>query len=1119
MTFSSRKKILLVEDQALIAAAQKVELEQLGYEVVITHTGANAVDMAKVDSGIDLILMDIDLGKGIDGTEAARQILLHHEYPIVFLSNHTEPAIVQKTETITSYGYVVKNSGITVLDASIKMAFKLHKANCELQERERRFEALFTKSQSVLLLIDPKNGLIRDANPSACQFYGYAKEKLVTMRIQEINSLPPEEVFSKFNQALQGKAKHFEFRHRLANNEIRDVSVYTGPIDIGDEQLVYSTIHDITEKQEAERALTKEQQRLALIYNSASNLMALIREEANGEFRLISFNQTYWQTVHAAYPELSRAQLEEIPIKQLGVLCRWPPSVMENSIANYLSALETGKPIKALDIIPTPDGEVFLEETFTPVFDQQHRHILYSAENITERKRIELALKASEESLALTLQSIGDAVIATDRDGKVTRLNPTAERLTGWDSTAAQNQKLSQVFKIINAKTRQSIEDPVAKVLKEGKIVGLANDTLLLSKSGREYQIADSAAPIKDVDGDIKGVVLVFRDVTEEYKMREELKQERERLHKAQKMAGLGYWHWDAITGAVETSEEISYHMRLDLQAFKAQIVRLMKLEPLASNALQIGEGIERSLRTGQLGEFEYQFPQVDGGEGFFLITFKGVHNETGAVIAVEGTLTDITKQKQIEQTLQENQSYIKTVLDNLPVGIAVNTDDVPVTASYINENFCRFYRTTPEAVANPDAFWGAVYEDEVFREEIKERVLTDMRSGNPAAMRWENIPITRQGEKTTYITAMNIPIPEKRLMISTVWDVTAQKNLEEELRSSRNFNEALLNSLPEMIYIYDIQEKRNLYSNSRIVNLLGFSADEIQRMGQRMLEELMHPEDFKNYLSTIVPRYQTLADKETFEHDFRFQHKNGQWLWLHVKESVFERTPQGTAKQIFGLVEDITERRKKDDEINRLLREKELLLKEVHHRVKNNMNIIRGLLALQARSLKIPEAIPAFQDAQSRINSMQVLYDKLYLAENYRDTKVKQYLTSLSIEIKELLGGDLPVKIDFQIEDFSLDAKTIFSLGIIVNELLTNTMKHAFVGKDCGQIKISAQKHLKRVTFVYQDNGIGLPVCNQRPHSKGFGLSLIELIAGQLDARLTFETKDGIWVMLEFEV
>ncbi len=131
------------------------------------------------------------------------------------------------------------------------------------------------------------------------------------------------------------------------------------------------------------------------------------------------------------------------------------------------------------------------------------------------RRQAEQALYAQREWLRITLASIGDAVIATDIQGNVTFMNPVAEALTGWGQAAAVGQPLPTVFKIVNAQTRATAEDPVAKVLRAGAIVGLANHTDLIAREGKELPIDDSGAPIKDEAGNILGVVLIFRDITE----------------------------------------------------------------------------------------------------------------------------------------------------------------------------------------------------------------------------------------------------------------------------------------------------------------------------------------------------------------------------------------------------------------------------------------------------------------------------------------------------------------------------------------------------------------------------------------------------------------------------
>jgi len=152
----------------------------------------------------------------------------------------------------------------------------------------------------------------------------------------------------------------------------------------------------------------------------------------------------------------------------------------------------------------------------------------------------------------------------------------------------------------------------------------------------------------------------------------------------------------------------------------------------------------------------------------------------------------EIEERRRAEALITEKEAFIRSIMDNLPIGIAVNSVDPEVTFTYLNDNFFRFYRTTPQALGAPDAFWEAVYEDPEFREALRKRVLADCASHDPARMSWADIPITRAGEETTYITARNIPIADKSLTISTVWDVTEQKRAEAALTAANRRLEAL---------------------------------------------------------------------------------------------------------------------------------------------------------------------------------------------------------------------------------------------------------------------------------------------------------------------------------------
>jgi PAS domain S-box-containing protein len=184
--------------------------------------------------------------------------------------------------------------------------------------------------------------------------------------------------------------------------------------------------------------------------------------------------------------------------------------------------------------------------------------------------------------------------------------------------------------------------------------------------------------------------------------------------------------------------------------------------------------------------ESEFRIVRSDGEVRWIGHVCKPVFGADGIFQGRRGSNRDVTERKRAEEALRESASFIRTVMDNLPLGIAVNSVGPSVDFEYMNDNFPGFYRTTREALGEPDAFWDAVYEDPEFREEIRKRVLEDCASGDPERMYWVDVPIARKGEGTTYISARNTRILDKQLMISTVWDVTDRKLAEEEKEKLR---------------------------------------------------------------------------------------------------------------------------------------------------------------------------------------------------------------------------------------------------------------------------------------------------------------------------------------------
>ncbi|MFA6506326.1 MAG: histidine kinase N-terminal 7TM domain-containing protein [Treponemataceae bacterium] len=216
-------------------------------------------------------------------------------------------------------------------------------------------------------------------------------------------------------------------------------------------------------------------------------------------------------------------------------------------------------------------------------------------------------------------------------------------------------------------------------------------------------------------------------------------------------------------------------------------------------------------------------------------------------------------------------------------------------------------------------------------------------------------------------------------------------------------------------------------------------------------------------------------------------------------------------------LFHDISDLKAAEETVKNLLEEKDIILSEVHHRIKNNMSTMAGILSLQSDCVTDPAAKSALLDARSRMQSMMVLYSKLYVTPASGNLNVELYLSPLIEKIVANFPNAASVRLVQRFEEFDLEARTLFSLGIIINEILTNAMKHAFDGKDGGIISISANKVGAKVQIEVADDGVGMPPAEDPRSMAGFGLGLVRILTTQLGGTITIDRQAGTRFTLLF--
>lgn len=329
-----------------------------------------------------------------------------------------------------------------------------------------------------------------------------------------------------------------------------------------------------------------------------------------------------------------------------------------------------------------------------------------------------------------------------------------------------------------------------------------------------------------------------------------------------------------------------------------------------------------------------------------------------------------------------------------------------------------------------------------------------------------------------------------------------SSKRLEESEKRFRDF----FDKNSSVMLIIEPSSGNIIDANRTACKYYGYPHHQIIQLNIKDINTLPEPE-------IALERILALEEKRNY---FNFPHKlySGEIREVEVHSTPIESNGK---KLLFSIIHDITERKLAETKVNSLLKEKEIILKEVHHRIKNNMSVIYNLLELQTDAITDTTAITIIKDAASRIKTMAVLYDKLYLGKDFHELSLEKYLPPLAEEILSHFPGRNKINFSAKVEPISLRAERLQPIGIITNEILTNIMKYAFTGKDSGEIYIRAFTNEKTFILEIQDNGNGIPENYNVYNSDGFGLTLVRMLTKQLKGKLKIESNPGTKFIISF--
>ena len=348
---------------------------------------------------------------------------------------------------------------------------------------------------------------------------------------------------------------------------------------------------------------------------------------------------------------------------------------------------------------------------------------------------------------------------------------------------------------------------------------------------------------------------------------------------------------------------------------------------------------------------------------------------------------------------------------------------------------------------------------------------------------------------------------------------ISTRTATEKTLAENRRFLEAVINTTPDLIYIYDLETSENVFANQEVLDFLGYSRDQVREAGGAILANTIHPDD----MPLVLEHHQWLRNAEDAsprEVEYRMRDSQGRWRWIRSRDSAFLRAESGLVRQIAGHAEDITEQKSSAESLRRALREKETLLRELYHRTKNNMNLISAMLDLQAAELDDPRLQAAFEETKNRIYSMALVHQKLYQNQDLSRVNLREYINELIALLIPSYNISLDkISLDLQLEEISVVIDTAIPVGLMLNELITNVFKYAFPGAASGSLGVvlrRLQDH--EILLEVADTGVGFSE-SFNPRTDGhLGLQTILIIAeDQLQGRVEFETGSGLRCKIRF--
>lgn len=466
---------------------------------------------------------------------------------------------------------------------------------------------------------------------------------------------------------------------------------------------------------------------------------------------------------------------------------------------------------------------------------------------------------------------------------------------------------------------------------------------------------------------------------------------------------------------------------------------------------------------------------------------------------------------KQAEEKLRISEERYRRLVNLLPDAVVLHCEGKIVL---INDTGVRLARaqSADELIGAP--IMEFVHPD--YRAIAAERIKKSLKDGESTPLEYEKFIRLDKTVIDVEVIATPYRYQNKPAMLTVVRDIGKRIQAEKALKESEERLELAVKGTGVGLWDWMIKTGEMVH-NERWAEIIGYTLDEISPVSFETMEQFCHPDDFKKSNKILEKHF--AGEIEYYECELRMKHKNGDWVWVLDKGKIVEWDEGGKPLRMSGTHLDITKRKLAEFQVKKDLQEKEVMLKEIHHRVKNNLNLVKSLLSLQSQTIKTKkQALESFEESKDRIFTIAQVHERLYKADDFTNVNMNLYIQDIAREIISIHRDGKKIDLTVNVKDVILDINTAIPCGLIINELVTNAVKYAFPNENKGTIKIDLKEcQDNQYKLLVEDNGIGLPDQMKEKYDDSLGIKLVYLLAKQINGEVKISGYKGVQFKILF--